>query len=231
MTIILSADPSQSATATTGTGDSSALRSGSRSFWAALRLYLGVGCGLGWDQAWHATHPFRSFFSPPHLFTYSMVFLTALAVARLAVVPRLRVWFGPGFRVAGVPWVFPAAVALTSAGLVLVTAAGFCDLIWHSRLGLDETGWSFPHEMLGWGLTVTLLGFVAGRLALGHHKPVAWYTLLVLGCFLVPPSANALPAPSGATMYPSYWSARQPSASWCTRHPSSTLCASISPGI
>ena len=42
--------------------------------WLALAFLLGAAAiGLGWDRRWHATHVFNSFYSPPHLFIYSML--------------------------------------------------------------------------------------------------------------------------------------------------------------
>jgi len=59
-----------------------------------LGFYLAAaGLGLGWDRAWHATHPFRDFFSPPHLFIYSMFALAMLSMARLCGSAQLRACF------------------------------------------------------------------------------------------------------------------------------------------
>jgi hypothetical protein len=178
------------------------LQSAWRSYWVAFLLYLGVGLGLSWDRAWHATHVFQNFFSPPHLFIYTMVFLTAVAVSRLALVPRLRRWFGPEIDLPLVHWKVPGALALTGGALVLTMIAGGCDLVWHSLFGLDETAWSFPHGMLGWGLGLTLLGLVACRLALGRHKPVAWYTLLLFGVMLIPVVGERVLGPIGSNYLP-----------------------------
>ena len=52
---------------------------------------LAFGVGFGWDRRWHATHPFEDFFSPPHLFVYSMHFLATLTLTgALDLYPRAR---------------------------------------------------------------------------------------------------------------------------------------------
>jgi hypothetical protein len=62
--------------------------------------------------------------------------------------------------------------------------AGFCDSIWHTAFGPDETLWSFPHSMLGWGLMIAFLGITSCRLALIEWKPIGWGSAIVFG-FLV----------------------------------------------
>ncbi|MGI8550724.1 MAG: hypothetical protein ACR2PL_08045, partial [Dehalococcoidia bacterium] len=176
-TIISTADRRDTRTATSEPAPKpSGFRSAYRSLVAAFLLYLGIGVGLRWDAAWHGTHPFQSFFSPPHWFIYSMVTFTAIAVTRLGLSNRLRPSFGPGFRLPLVAFELPNAVGLAVGGVAVTGLGGFFDLIWHSRFGLDETGWSFPHATLGWGLTLTLRGLIACRLALRSYRPLHWYS-------------------------------------------------------
>jgi hypothetical protein len=165
--------------------DANGLASARRHFWLAFALYVGIGVGLSWDRAWHATHPFRNFFSPPHYLIYAMVALTTLAVLHLGLSARLRVWFGPGLRVPFLPFEVPGAILLTAGALLLTSFAGLCDLYWHSRFGLDETSWSFPHDLLGWGLDLTFFGLVACRLALARYRPIRWYTASLFGLFVL----------------------------------------------
>lgn len=47
-----------------------------RLLWLAVIFdVLAFGVGFTADRRWPATHPFEDFFSPPHLFVYSMHFL------------------------------------------------------------------------------------------------------------------------------------------------------------
>ena len=141
---------------------------------------LSVGIGLTWDGAWHATHVFDGFYVPPHLFIYSMVAVVAYLVAVLVFSPSLRQWFGPGLRVPFFRFGVPSPLLLTGGGLVTLACAGVLDDLWHSNFGLDETGWSTPHAMIGWALLITTLGFVACRLALRPWYGLPWYTLALL---------------------------------------------------
>lgn len=153
-----------------------------RLFWTALLLFVSaLAIGFNWDRAWHVTHPFEDFWSPPHLFIYTMFGLTACVLARLAFTPALRPPFGGMMRLPVVGVAVPGALALAGGGLVVIGLAGAMDSIWHSAFGLDETGWSFPHAMLGWGGLLAFLGFISCRLALRASHPMAWYTRLLLG--------------------------------------------------
>lgn len=153
-----------------------------RLIWLALAFHLAaVVIGFGWDRAWHATHPFEAFWSPPHLFIYTMFALAGGTVAALAALPDVRACFGPGFRVPPLPAPIPGPVALAGGGLAAVAAAGLLDSIWHTAFGLDETAWSMPHAMLGWGAFLTFLGLVSCRLALRHRRPLSRYTPAALG--------------------------------------------------
>ncbi len=153
----------------------------------ALGFYLAAaGLGLGWDRAWHATHPFRDFFSPPHLFIYSMFALAMLSMARLCGAEHLRACFAgepvhlPGLRVA-----LPGPLAFAAGGLAVVGVAGLLDLTWHSLFGLDETGWSLPHALLGWGIMLSLLGLISCRLRLAAYRPLASHTPYIFAALLL----------------------------------------------
>ena len=109
--------------------------------WLTFSAFLiTILVGLEWDRRWHATHTFETFLSPPHLFIYGM---SALGFAPLAMVfvPDVRRWFGP------------ALVVPCAWRLLILWGAGRMAFL---SFGLDETGWSFPHAMLGWSFFVTL---------------------------------------------------------------------------
>src|ERR1700682_4518960 len=120
-----------------------------RLLWLAVVFdVLAFGVGFGWDRRWHATHPFEDFFSPPHLFIYSMHFAATVTLAYIAFTPGLRGWFGPTFRLPLIPFPIPGAIGLAGAGFGVVALAGVCDAIWHTTFGLDEANWLFHHSML-----------------------------------------------------------------------------------
>jgi hypothetical protein len=144
----------------TGAGNS---RRAAIPVWLALAFLLGAAAiGLGWDRRWHATHVFNSFYSPPHLFIYSMLGLTVLTVGVIVSAPRLRSQFASQpIAIPFTSWELPGALALCAGGLGVVMLAGLFDDIWHSNFGLDETAWSFPHAMIGTGLQLTFMGILA----------------------------------------------------------------------
>src|SRR5260221_14582766 len=75
-----------------------------RLLWLAVFFdLLAFGVGFGWDRRWHATHPFEDFFSPPHLFIYSMHFLATLTLMWITFTPDLRLPFGKAFRLRPFP--------------------------------------------------------------------------------------------------------------------------------
>jgi hypothetical protein len=80
--------------------------------------------------------------------------------------------------------------------------AGLLDDVWHSNFGLDETGWSTPHAMIGWGLLATVLGFICCRLALAPHRPLRWYTRLLLGWLALAFSARPFIGPLESNISP-----------------------------
>jgi hypothetical protein len=142
--------------------------------------------GLGWDRRWHATHAFETFLSPPHLFIYGMSALGFSLALAMVIVPDFRRWFGTALSVPMLPFAVPGALLILVGGFALQAQAGMVfDNFWHTNFGLDETGWSFPHAMLGWSFFVTLLGFVACRLALRPQRAIAWYSASLLGLLLL----------------------------------------------
>ena len=130
-------------------------------FWFTLFVFLlAIIVGIGWDRRWHTTHAFETFYSPPHLFIYATSTFATLLVGLMVVVPGLRRWFGYN------------PLILLTGGFMLQGFAGLVfDNFWHSNFGLDETGWSFPHAMLGWSFFITLLGFLACLVALRAGRP------------------------------------------------------------
>src|SRR5262249_60818257 len=83
-----------------------------------LALFVAsVAVAPAWDRAWHATHVFDTFSSPPHVFTYAMALVTALLVGVLTFSRDLRVWFGPVVCVPPLPFAVPGALVLTGGGL------------------------------------------------------------------------------------------------------------------
>ncbi len=158
---------------------------------AALRLALGLllatlAVGLPWDRRWHTTHVFDTFYSPPHLFIYTATTLTAVVVTLLALKRGLREPFGPPVRLWPLRVVAPGPVFIAGAGFVGLGLAGLLDHLWHTAFGLDETAWSAPHAMLGWGWLVAFLGFLSCRLALRparpwHRRTTLLFAFLILG--------------------------------------------------
>lgn len=150
-------------------------------FWFVFWFFVvEIAISLSWDRRWHTTHVFDTFYSPPHLFTYTMSAICGILVAVMVFAPGMRRWFGPTIRVFPFPFPVPAALFFAGAGFVTLAIAGILDDIWHSNFGLDETGWSTPHNMIGWGLLMVMLGFAACRLALGAYRPLSWGATLAL---------------------------------------------------
>jgi len=153
---------------------------------ACVWLVVTVAVGRTWDAAWHATHVFDSFWSPPHLFVYTMATLNGVLIAGMVFAPGVRRWFGAGFRVPLISFEVPGALFILGGGFVSLGFAGIVlDNLWHTNFGLDETAWSAPHAMIGWSLFVIMLGFIACRLALRPEYPLRWYTVLLLGLLLI----------------------------------------------
>jgi hypothetical protein len=167
-----------------------------RLLWLAVLFdILAFGVGFGWDRTWHVTHPFEDFFSPPHLFIYSMHLYATITLAYIAFTPDLRRWFGETFSLPLLPFAVPGPIALAGGGFIVTGLAGFFDGIWHTRFGLDETLWSFPHSMLGWGLMIAFLGIASCRLALARWKPIGLGSAIVFGFLVFSSSIERIPGP------------------------------------
>jgi len=170
--------------------------------WTFGLLIVGVIIGIGWDRSWHTQHAFDTFYSPPHLFIYSVATVTTLLAAGLALLPPLRRPFGLTMRLPLLCFAVPAALVLLLGGFATLGLAGLLDNLWHSTFGLDETGWSTPHAMIGWALLGITWGFVACRLALRPARPVPGYTLVFLSLILVMLSVAPFMGPLGSNNTP-----------------------------
>ncbi len=160
--------------------------------WLAFAtMLLSVSIGLSWDAAWHTTRRFESAFSPPHLFIYVTTAVTCSLYLLLLTTPRLPAGVRQRLSRARVAYRVPGALFLTGSGLGLLALGAILDVVWHSTFGLDETRWSTPHALLGWGWSLAAFGFIAGHLALGGGRPLRWWTragfaLLLLALTLGP---------------------------------------------
>jgi len=173
-------------------------------WWLLAIVVVDVAVGGGWDAEYHRTEPFDGFFSPPHLFIYSVATVALGLVAWLVVSPSLRGAFGRpvpvGPPVRGRRPVVPEGLLLLAGGMGGLCLAAPLDAIWHTRFGLDETPWSLPHSMLGASLLTIALGMISARYAL-HTVPRRRWTvplltlLLLFGTLTVlGPLGNASPA-------------------------------------
>ena len=159
---------------------------------------LATAVGLGWDRRWHATHIFNTFYSPPHIFIYTMLALTVATAGGIMLWPATRREFGQAsIRIPLVGWDLPGPLALAGAGLGVVLLAGMFDDVWHSNFGLDETSWSFPHAMLGTGFELTFIGIIACRLALSARRPISAAGWWLLGTLLLLFSVDRVIGPLG----------------------------------
>ena len=174
-------DPPGAAAPPAGTGADLRPRKALRLLWAAYLLTLfDVVVGGGWDAAYHATQPFDGFFSPPHLFVYTLVIVVFVLVGRLVADPAARACIPPG------------ALLLLVAGCAGVALAAPLDAIWHTVFGLDETAWSLPHAMLGQSLALLSLAFLACRDGLSWYVPTRAFTAYLAGFVAVLASAAFL---------------------------------------
>ena len=173
-----------------------------RLIWLALAfLLLAVIVGFGWDRAWHATHPFEDFWSPPHIFIYTTLAITAGILFRAVRDVEVRECFGREDISLPVAGLVPSALFLPVWGMVTIFSAGALDSIWHTTFGLDETGWSLPHAMLGWGLLLTLFGLVAARLAISG-APIGWFGRGLMALLVVSSVTGVLLGPLGGNNTP-----------------------------
>lgn len=193
------------AVAATDLREDASLKTAYRLLWLAVIFdFLAFGIGFDWDRRWHATHAFEDFFSPPHLFIYSMHFCATITLSYIAFTPGLRRWFGAAFRLPLVPFPIPGAIGLAGAGFAVVALAGMFDAIWHNTFGLDETNWSFPHSMLGWGLFIAFLGITSCRVALREWRPIGWPSAVVFGFLIVAVSAERFAGPLASNLSPEF---------------------------
>lgn len=168
-----------------------------RLYLALVFFLLGVSVGAAWDRRWHAANIFDTFYSPPHVFIYACVALTMATTASLVLTPRLRRAFGDGIRLPLLPFPVPPPLLLLAGGLAVMGLAGALDDMWHTAFGLDETNWSMPHAMLGWGIFLTFVAFAGCRLALVPVKPISTFGLFSFGFILLGASVNILLGPVG----------------------------------
>jgi len=191
------------AVAATDLGEDASLKIAFRLLWLAVIFdFLAFGIGFNWDRNWHAAHPFEDFFSPPHLFIYSMHLCATITLAYIAFTPDLRRWFGATFRLPPLPFPIPGAIGLAGAGFGVVALAGVFDAIWHNTFGLDETNWSFPHSMLGWGVFIAFLGITSCRVALREWRPIGWISAIAFGFLILAVSIERFAGPLANNLSP-----------------------------
>ncbi len=118
-----------------------------------------------------------------------------ITLAYIAFTPELRRWFGDTFALPLLPFAVPGPIALAGGGFVITGLAGFFDGIWHTAFGLDETLWSFPHSMLGWGLVIAFLGISSCRLSISQWEPIGWGSAIVFGFLVFSSSIERVPGP------------------------------------
>ncbi len=176
-------------------GDGRAARR--RLYLALVFFLLAVSFGAAWDRRWHTQNIFDTFYSPPHVFIYSMVGLTAATAASLVLTPRLREAFGPGLALPLLPFRVPPPLLFLCGGLGVMALAGAMDDAWHTAFGLDETNWSLPHAMLGWGIFLSFAAFASCRVALAPFKPVSAFGLFSFGFILLTAAVNIMMGPIG----------------------------------
>ena len=161
----------------------------------AMFLFTVVGAFIAaaWDGYWHVTREFDGFFSPPHVMAYSVAMISAVLVNQTLLSRRWRGQLGPGFRIPVLPFEVPGSLFILGAGLVMLGFAGLVlDNIWHTLFGLSETGWSFPHAMIGWALIITILGYTSTWLASGGMHwfwklLIGWLVLIMVGGVIMGP--------------------------------------------
>ncbi len=171
-------------------------RAGRWLWFTLIFMLVTVSIGISWDRAWHTQNKFETFYSPPHLFIYSSTIVTILLVAALTFSAQMRPLFGTAFQMRLFTFPVPGALVITAGGLAMLGFAGLVlDNYWHTHFGLDETGWSMPHAMIGWSWFVAALGFIACRLALRPYRPLRWFTAILIGWLILTFSATPFLGP------------------------------------
>ncbi|MBW4439307.1 MAG: hypothetical protein KME04_19355 [Pleurocapsa minor GSE-CHR-MK-17-07R] len=172
----------------------------SRLRWMFIFTVVGGLAAAAWDGWYHTQNVFDGFFSPPHVMAYGVALVLAWFTGDLLVRRDLRRWLGVGFRVPTLPFPVPGALVVLGAGVVMLGFSGLVlDNFWHTWFGLNETGWSLPHAMIGWSLLMVVLGFAACRLALGEPGRLwkfvlAWLiVIMATGSVLGPIGRNNSP--------------------------------------
>src|SRR3989442_2935392 len=101
--------------------------------------------------------PSEDFFSPPHLFVYSMHLCATLTLAYIAFTPDLRRWFGDTFALPRFPFPVAGAIALAGGGFVVTGLAGvFYGNRDHAVL-VHETPSAFPPPLVRVGPAIAVL--------------------------------------------------------------------------
>lgn len=153
-----------------------------RLLWIGFALFLlCISVGLSWDRQWHTTHVFETAFSPPHLFIYSTLLLSATFVVYTVYAPHGRAVYGAGYRLPLFDFPVPGPLALLGAGYVLFGLAGAFDLTWHTLFGLDETTWSFPHAMIGHAILLSCWGYMSAFRSISRTPVVTGLAAWLVG--------------------------------------------------
>lgn len=137
----------------------------------------GATIGGLWDFAWHATNAFDSFLSPPHLTVYLSAAGAGVMLWLFVQDPATRGAFKTGKAPAGPLRLselgqLDPGLRFAGVGMGVVLLSGLLDLLWHSAWGVDETRWSAPHAMFGWGLLVATAGFWSARINVAGVPPM-----------------------------------------------------------
>ncbi len=157
-----------------------------RLLWLTFILFfLGTGLGKLWDRVWHLTHVFETFWAPPHLFIIAMTTTSALLTLTLAFLPSFRFRFGPLIHLPLINIKVAGSLTILGGGLTWLGISLMLDYFWHSTFGFDETQWSLPHDLIVISWLTIIFGFVSCRLALRQHRPMSWFTKLVLATLIL----------------------------------------------
>jgi hypothetical protein len=134
-----------------------------------------------WDESWHLMYGgFGSdFLWPPHLLLYTSFALMALVAggSLLALGRGSGASRDGGTRNRGIRQRFREEPVIGLLGLMacLLVSSAPSDEIWHRIYGIDITGWSLPHVLLGLTFGLVMLSAVAIQLSLTPQH--GWRTL------------------------------------------------------